>query len=171
MKELLKYIKRGRSSGLATLTTGILLVAVVVEGCGGGGWKESTDPGFRVGQRWAYNARAGEEATTALVTGVARHPERGTVIHAEVTGLRIYNPQTGAIEPGAVRLAMTRSAFESSVTKLVRDGEKVSPGTEAALREWYRSDALPDDRTIIQAIDQLDQSNRNSGGNRGGGPW
>ena len=155
----------GREVRAAAFLACAALAAAGGCGGGGGGWKDAHDARFRTGQRWSYEARKGEEGSTALVTGVGRHPEKGVVIHAEVSGISLFNAGKGAPEPGVVRIALTRDAFGRSVRRLVRDGERVAPEIREGLAAWYREGTYPDDRTIVQVIDQFDASMRSSAGN------
>jgi hypothetical protein len=84
---------------------------------------------FGAGQRWKYQTRAGEEASTLLIVKVDVHAKLGNIVHVIVDGLRMRNP--GALSGISERfshLPFSEDAIARSVTDLV--------GTEDVGADW-----------------------------------
>jgi hypothetical protein len=87
--------------------------------------KDSVDAKFRVGQRWSYWARPGEEQSTFTIEKIETHAQLGVIVHVGLDNLRL---QRGKKTEGIVpHLAFSRDAIEKSATKMVEDNAGIPP--------------------------------------------
>ena|SRR5688572_15182919 len=87
--------------------------------------KDVADPEYRVGQRWSYWARPGEETSTFIIEKVESHAKWGTVIHVGLDNLKLIKDKktTSAI----IHLPFSREAIEKSKAKKVEDDANLPP--------------------------------------------
>lgn len=94
---------------------------------------------YRVGQRWGYRARPGEEASLLTIVRVESSPKLGVVVHVSLEGVRIKSAQapSGFVDAIA-HMPFAESAIDRSVTHLVSSDASL-PDFEAGYREWRRA--------------------------------
>ncbi len=122
---------------------------------------ESSDGKYRVGERWHYRTRPGEEQSLMTVVRVESSPRLGIIVHVSVDGLSIENldAPAGVIDTIG-HLPMAEEAVDNSVTARSATNLPVS-GRDEGYEEWR----LAFDAggagiwtvTLADAIDQIAQ--------------
>jgi hypothetical protein len=92
--------------------------------------------GFAPGQVWTYRTRPGEAASRAVVCQVDRETSVGAIVHLQVEGVAIRNPEAGGgVSTVAGHLPLTAAALRESVLELA-GGSGACAGFEEALAAW-----------------------------------
>ena len=87
--------------------------------------KDTADTRFRVGQRWSYWARPGEEQSTFTIEKIESHPTLGVVIHVGLDNLKLTrDKKTVGI---VIHLPFSRDAIDKSAAKMVDDNAPIPP--------------------------------------------
>ena len=55
---------------------------------------ETNDSKFKVGQKWSYRARPGEESSYFIIVKIDNDPKLGRIVHIAMRGLKIQNPRS-----------------------------------------------------------------------------
>lgn len=98
--------------------------------------KDTTNSRYKVGQRWSYKTRPGEEASYFVVVKVESHPKLGNIIHVAVRNLRMKNPRSpDGISDKANHMPFAERGIEKSAVKLLKEGEKL-PGYAEGYKLW-----------------------------------
>jgi hypothetical protein len=118
--------------------------------------------GFAPGQVWTYRTRPGEAASRAVVCRVDADTSAGAVVHVQVEGVAIRNPDAdGGVSTIAGHLPLTAAALRESVVEL-RPEPGACPGFEDAHAAW--SAALAAGRAgafrvgVAEALDALQRA-------------
>jgi len=98
--------------------------------------KETNDSKFKVGQKWSYRARAGEESSYFIIVKIDNDPKLGRIIHIAMRGLKIKNPRSpDGLSESVSHMPFAEEAIEKSEVKLLQ--EKVDlPDFEEGYRLW-----------------------------------
>jgi hypothetical protein len=87
--------------------------------------KDAADPEYRVGQRWSYWARPGEETSTFIIEKIESHPKWGTVVHVGLDNLKLQKDKKTV--SAVIHLPFSREAIEKSKAKKVEDDANLPP--------------------------------------------
>ena len=91
---------------------------------------------LKVGQRWSYWARPGEEQSTFTVCKIESAPQVGVIVHVGLDNLQI---KAGKSSTGLLpHLPFAREAIEKSATKLVDDSAPL-PNFQKGYAEWKQA--------------------------------
>jgi hypothetical protein len=98
--------------------------------------KTATDSKYKVGQKWSYNARAGEEKSYLIVVKIDNDPKLGRIIHIALRSLKMKNPRSpDGISENVDHMPFLEEAIEKSGLKLLK--EKVElPDFEEGYHLW-----------------------------------
>ena len=98
--------------------------------------KETNDSKFKVGQKWSYRARPGEESSYFIIVKIDNDPNLGRIIHIAMRGLKIKNPRSpDGLSEVVSHMPFAEEAIEKSEVKLLQ--EKVDlPDFEEGYRMW-----------------------------------
>ena len=98
--------------------------------------KETNDSKFKVGQKWSYRARPGEESSYFIIVKIDNDPKLGRIIHISMRGLKIKNPRSpDGLSEVVSHMPFAEEAIEKSEVKLLQ--EKVDlPDFEEGYRIW-----------------------------------
>jgi hypothetical protein len=97
---------------------------------------EVSDSKFKVGQRWSYWARPGEEQSTFTIVKIESHPQVGVIVHVGLDNLQL---KQGSKTTGLIpHLAFSREAIERSAAKLV-DEEAPLPNFKQGYADWRKA--------------------------------
>ena len=98
--------------------------------------KETNDSKFKVGQKWSYRARPGEESSYFIIVKIDNDPKLGRIIHISMRGLKIKNPRSpDGLSEVVSHMPFAEEAIEKSEVKLLQ--EKVDlPDFEEGYRMW-----------------------------------
>jgi hypothetical protein len=116
-------------------------------------FKDTSDIKFRVGQRWNYWARPGEETSTFTIEKVESHPTLGEIVHVGLDNLKLtMNKKPVAFVP---HLAFSRDAIDKSAAKKIDDEGNIPPFQQDY--EKWKKDIEEGKGTVIQSTiaDQL----------------
>ena len=84
--------------------------------------KKAGDSKFKVGQKWSYRARPGEEASYFIVVKIDNDPNLGRIIHIAMHGLKIKNPQSPkGLSETVSHMPFAEEAIEKSEVKLLKE--------------------------------------------------
>lgn len=113
--------------------------------------EDGYDPTFKPGQVWRYRTRPTEQRSRIVVCRVDSAARRGTIVHVQVTGIRIKRRTSVLGYVTAVEhLPLTRQALVASVTTLERDDQGCND-FEAPYAEWRREFVSGSSNTGIYA--------------------
>jgi hypothetical protein len=86
---------------------------------------DAADAKFKIGQRWSYWARPGEEQSTLTVEKIDSHPAHGVMVHIGLDNLQL---KLGDKTAGLLRhVVFSREAMEKSVAKVIEEDAPVPP--------------------------------------------
>jgi hypothetical protein len=124
--------------------------------------KDTAESRYKVGQRWSYKTRPGEEASYFVVVKVESHSKLGNVIHIAVRGLRMKNPRSPeGFSDKVNHMPFAERAIEKSAVKLLKDGDKL-PDFAEGYKLWR--EAFDADRagvyamTLAEAVEVMEAS-------------
>lgn len=119
-----------------TVFLNILLAAAVLLSGQSMNQKESADSKYKVGQKWSYSARPGEEKSYLIIMKIDNDPKLGRIIHIALRGLKMKNPRSpDGISEDVNHLPFLEKALEKSGLKLLK--EKVDlPDFEEGYGLW-----------------------------------
>jgi len=84
--------------------------------------KETNDSKFKVGQKWSYRARAGEESSYFIIVKIDNDPKLGRIIHIAMRVLKIKNPRSpDGVSDRVEHLPFAEEAIEKSGIKLLKE--------------------------------------------------
>jgi hypothetical protein len=120
---------------------------------------DATDRKFKVGQRWSYWARPGEEQSTFTICKIESHPTAGVIVHVGLDNLHI---QAGKASTGLLpHLAFSRDAIDKSAAKMIEEDAPL-PNYKKGYDEWK---AAADDgklqvwsSTVADTIDSIEKT-------------
>ena len=94
------------------------------------------DSKYKVGQKWSYSARPGEEKSYLIIVKIDNDPKLGRIIHIALRGLRMKNPRSpDGFSENVNHMPFLEKAIEKSELKLMK--EKVDlPDFEEGYRLW-----------------------------------
>lgn len=114
-----------------------------------------TDGRFHVGECWQYRTRPHEEGSTLTVLKVEALPQRGTIVHLRVDGVRIASPQApGGVLNEVAHMPFTERAVADSVTTRQPDAATL-PQFADGYNRWRQDRGGVFDIPVAQAVDQL----------------
>src|SRR5687767_2935919 len=56
--------------------------------------REARELEYKVGQKWSYETRSGEEKSYLVIVKIDHDPKLGKIIHIAMRGLRMKNPHS-----------------------------------------------------------------------------
>src|SRR5262249_8755585 len=118
---------------------------------------------LKVGQRWSYWARPGEETSTFTIAKIETHPTLGTIVHVGLDNVSLKGGgKTVSLLP---ELAFSGDAIEKSAAKKVEDDAPL-PNYQQKYNEWKQKvdDNLPVTiyaQPIAATLDALEQEMNN----------
>jgi hypothetical protein len=133
-----------------------LCLLALAAGCKKSDLTDATDTKFKVGQRWAYWARNGEESSTLIVAKIERHPTQGVILHIGLDGLKLKDGK--GIIP---HMAFARDALEKSATKVLEEGAALpnyQQGYESWKKDFDKGKGSVYTVPVADAITQLEQA-------------
>jgi hypothetical protein len=98
--------------------------------------KESTEPKYKVSQKWSYKSRTGEENSYLVILKIETDPKLGKIIHIAMRGLKMKNRRSpDGISEDVNHMPFSETAIEKSGLKLLK--EKVDlPDFAEGYRLW-----------------------------------
>src|SRR5258706_15596565 len=115
------------------LTLLLLCLLPLGAGCKKSDLSDTTDSKFKVGQRWAYWARNGEESSTITIVKIERHPTQGVIVHIGLDGLKLKDGK--GVVP---HMAFAREAFDKSATKVLEE-DAALPNYQQGYQAWKKA--------------------------------
>ncbi len=99
---------------------------------------DADDPTFKPGQVWRFRTRPTEPRSRVVICRVESAARRGTIVHVQVTGIRIRKRATvlGALTT-VDHLPITREALVTSVTTIEREDQGCKD-FDAPYAQWRR---------------------------------
>ncbi len=112
-------------------------------------------PGFVVGERWSYETRRGEEAST-FVVGLIEESRSGQIVHIRVDDISIGpQPQVYLAHVPMLESALLRSRLELIDTEVAAGGGEFAEGVRY-FRGAEGAEANDNDlRDLIQIVDEM----------------
>lgn len=91
---------------------------------------------YKVGQKWSYETRSGEEKSYLVIVKIDHDPKLGKIIHIAMRGLRMKNPRSpDGISENVNHMPFSEKAIDKSGLKLLK--EKIElPGFEGGYQSW-----------------------------------
>jgi hypothetical protein len=84
--------------------------------------KEDTEPKYKVGQKWSYKSRAGEESSYLVILKIETDPNLGKIIHIAMRGLKMKNRRSpDGISEDVNHMPFSETAIEKSGLKLLKE--------------------------------------------------
>lgn len=118
------------------------------------------DSKYKVGQKWSYSARPGEEKSYLIIVKIDNDPKLGRIVHIALRGLRMKNPRSpDGISEHVNHMPFLEEAIEKSGLKLFKEKVDV-PDFEEGYRMWR--EAFDAGRagaysiTVAQAVDVME---------------
>jgi hypothetical protein len=141
---------------MTTLVFLVLLCASVL----GSGQDLPAGSKYKVGQKWSYSARPGEEQSYLIIVKIDNDPRLSRIIHIALRGLRMKNPRSpDGLSEDVNHMPFLEAALEKSGLKLLK--EKVDlPEFEEGYRIWRA--AFDADRagaysiTVAEAVEVME---------------
>jgi hypothetical protein len=100
---------------------------------------ESGSPKFQVGQVWHYHTRPQEPESTFTIVKIDSHPERESIIHISVSGLKYRNRHIiGGFSSTIGHMPFKEDAISRSVTELASENAPL-PKFEAGYKLWKQA--------------------------------
>jgi hypothetical protein len=100
---------------------------------------ETNESKFRVGEKWNYRARPGEEKSSLTIVKVESSPKLGVIVHVSLDGLRVKSAQAASgFSETISHMPFAEPAIEKSVTTLAAANVPL-PAFEEGYREWRRA--------------------------------
>src|SRR5262245_11006956 len=123
---------------------------------------DTTASRYRVGQKWHYRTRPGEESSYLTVLKVEDSGTLGVVVHVRIEGLRIENPHHPAgVSDTIGHMPMAEAALDESVTVLDSDSLPLADEDDG-YQEWRSAfdagEAGIWSVTVAQAVDHIAQA-------------
>jgi hypothetical protein len=101
-----------------------------------GGLRDASESKYKVGQKWSYQTRAGEEKSYFIVVKVESHPKLGTIIHIAMRGLRMKNPHSpNGISENVDHMPFSEESINRSALKLLKEKTEL-PDFEEGYQMW-----------------------------------
>jgi hypothetical protein len=98
--------------------------------------REATELKYKVGQKWGYQARAGEENSYFVVVKIESDPKLGNIIHIAVRGLKMKNLRSpGGISENVNHMPFSEGAVDKSAVKLLKRKTDL-PNFEEGYQMW-----------------------------------
>lgn len=105
---------------------------------------------YKVGQKWSYSARPGEESSYLIILKIDDDPKLGRIIHIALRGLKIKNPRSpDGISDSVNHMPFSEAAIEKSDMKLLAEKTEL-PDFADGYRMWR--EAFDDRRAGIYTI-------------------
>ena len=99
---------------------------------------EVSEGRYRVGERWSYRARPGEEGSLLTVLRVESSRKLGVIVHVGIDGLRMVSPGSpGGVSESIGHMPFAEAAIDESVETRVAAGVSVSAGE--GYENWRRA--------------------------------
>lgn len=77
---------------------------------------------YKVGQKWSYQARAGEEDSYLIIVKIDKDTKLGNIIHIALSGLKIKNPRSpDGISDQINHMPFSEEALNKSGLKLLKE--------------------------------------------------
>lgn len=84
--------------------------------------KDTTESRYKVGQKWSYKTRPGEEKSYFIVVKVENHPKLGNIIHVAVRDLKMKNPRSpDGISDKVNHMPFAEEAVNKSAVKILKE--------------------------------------------------
>ncbi|HKV33192.1 MAG TPA: hypothetical protein VJP89_02615 [Pyrinomonadaceae bacterium] len=99
---------------------------------------ERVDLKYKVGQKWSYQARAGEEDSYLIIVKIDKDTKLGNIIHIALSGLKIKNRRSpDGISDQINHMPFSEVALNKSGLKLLK--EKIDlPDFEEGYQIWRK---------------------------------
>jgi hypothetical protein len=99
-------------------------------------FRDTVDLKYRVGQRWNYWARPGEETSTFTIEKIEVHPTLGVIVHIGLDNLKLtMNKKPVAF---VAHLPFSRDAIDKSAAKKIDDEGNIPP-FQQDYEKWKKS--------------------------------
>lgn len=136
----------------------VLAVAAII--ASGQDMKESGKSKYKVGQKWSYSARPGEERSYLIILKIDNDDKLGRIIHIAIRGLKIKNPRSpDGLSDSVNHMPFSEAAIEKSGLRLLADKTDL-PDYADGYRMWR--EAFDDGRagiytiTVAEAVDVME---------------
>lgn len=111
---------------------------------------QAVRPEYKVGQKWSYRSRPGEESSYLIVVKIENEAKWGTIIHVALGGLKMKNPRSpNGFSESADHLPFSKDAIDKSAIKLLKDHVEL-PNFEPGYKLWRA--AFDDKRAGVYTI-------------------
>ncbi|WHI47117.1 hypothetical protein ACJJIE_05495 [Microbulbifer sp. TRSA001] len=88
------------------------------------------------GQVWKYDNREGEENSRVIILKIEESKDDSMVVHAQISGIKIYNPNSGEVIEEITHMPFSIEALGASLNELM--GESEIPDFEEGYDSWKR---------------------------------
>jgi hypothetical protein len=112
-------------------------------------------PRFAPGQKWAYQTRHGEEASTVTILAVDEDPKRGQIVHIAVDGLAIKTAH--GVQRALPHAPISARALAGSVTRLVADKVPL-PDFAEAYAHWKAAHGGVFNLPVAKIVDVVEEA-------------
>jgi hypothetical protein len=100
---------------------------------------DTNESKYRVGEKWNYQTRQGEEGSLLTILKVESSPKLGVIVHLRLDGLRIESPHApGGVSETIAHMPFAEAAIDKSVTNRAETGTLVAADDEG-YEEWRRA--------------------------------
>jgi len=107
-------------------------------------------PEYKVGQKWSYRSRLGEENSYLVIVKIESESKFGTIVHIALGGLKMKNRRSpNGLSENANHLPFSKEAIDKSVIKLLKEHVEL-PDFEEGYKLWR--EAFDDKRAGIYTI-------------------
>jgi hypothetical protein len=98
--------------------------------------REAGELKYKVGQKWSYETRSGDEKSYLVIVKIDHDPKLGKIIHVAMRGLRMKNPHSpDGISENVNHMPFSQEAIDKSGLKLLKEKTDL-PGFEEGYRSW-----------------------------------
>ena len=112
--------------------------------------RKARELNYKVGQKWSYETRAGEEKSYLIIVKIDHDPKLGKIVHIAMRGLRMKNPRSpDGISENVNHMPFSEEAMDKSGLKLLKERTDL-PDFEAGYQSWR--EAFEEGRAGIYTI-------------------
>lgn len=98
--------------------------------------REARELKYKVGQKWSYDTRPGEEKSYLVIVKIDDDPKLGKIIHIAMRGLRMNNSHSpDGISENVNHMPFSQEAIDKSGLKLLKEKTDL-PRFEEGYQSW-----------------------------------
>lgn len=116
------------------------------------------DDKFKVGQKWKYQTRTGEENSSLTILKIEQYDSAGIIIHISVDGLKMQSPHLpGGIAEDILHLPFSKEALSTSVTEMISENNQL-PDFMDGYNEWKNANGGAYTIPVSDAVQYTEES-------------